>query len=167
MSPALSCNGKSALILVDFQRVCEREREGTGLTPFGIGAARHTLQTHFSRGEPARCETAEDPHAFLRYPKHRFIKIYLEKRCISVITTFQKCTKSGALLNSSLLLVWLHKRGLCVRILVSGISNTGIQNLLLPPSSSKAQKHTSKAFSKIFFQLRVNASLQDCICYSF
>ncbi len=74
MSPALSCNGKSVLILVDFQRVFEREREGTGLTPFGIGAARHTLQTHFSRGEPARCETAEDPHAFLRYPKHRLSK---------------------------------------------------------------------------------------------
>ncbi len=37
MSPALSCNGKSVLILVDFQRVFEREREGTGLTPLGLG----------------------------------------------------------------------------------------------------------------------------------
>lgn len=64
--PALSCNGKSVLILVDFQRMCEKVKI-TVLTLFGIGAARHTLQTYFHAG--SWCKAAEDPHAFPRYPK--------------------------------------------------------------------------------------------------
>lgn len=83
MSQALSCNGKSVLILVDFQRGSVR-RDGFD-TVWDWGRSTHSSNTFFTRGSS---ETAEDPHAFLRYPKRRFIKIYLEKRCISVITTF-------------------------------------------------------------------------------